>query len=38
VVVDNGSTDGSRELLNALHAAGLIHLIRNRNKRYHGPP
>ena len=37
VIVDNASTDGSRELLNALHAAGLIHLIRNRSQRYHGP-
>jgi glycosyltransferase involved in cell wall biosynthesis len=37
VVVDNGSTDGSRELLNALHRARLIHLIRNRAQRYHGP-
>ncbi len=37
VVVDNASTDGSRELLNALHGAGLIHLIRNRSQRYHGP-
>jgi glycosyltransferase involved in cell wall biosynthesis len=37
VVVDNASTDGSRELLDALHEAGLIHLIRNRSQRYHGP-
>jgi glycosyltransferase involved in cell wall biosynthesis len=37
VVVDNASTDGSRELLNALHARGLVHLIRNRAERYHGP-
>jgi glycosyltransferase involved in cell wall biosynthesis len=37
VVVDNASTDGSRELLNALHDAGLIHVIRNRSQRYHGP-
>jgi hypothetical protein len=37
VVVDNASTDGSRELLNALHRAGLMHLIRNRRQRYHGP-
>ena len=37
VVVDNASTDGSRELLNALHQAGLVHLIRNRTQRYHGP-
>jgi Glycosyl transferase family 2 len=37
VVVDNASNDGSRELLNALHSARLIHLIRNRSQRYHGP-
>jgi glycosyltransferase involved in cell wall biosynthesis len=37
VVVDNGSSDGSRELLGALHRAGLVHLIRNRTQRYHGP-
>jgi glycosyltransferase involved in cell wall biosynthesis len=37
VVVDNASTDGSRELLNALHGAGLVHVIRNRSQRYHGP-
>src|SRR5438128_137835 len=37
VVVDNASTDGSLELLNALHDAQLIHLIRNRSQRYHGP-
>jgi glycosyltransferase involved in cell wall biosynthesis len=37
VVVDNGSNDGSRELLGALHRAGLAHLIRNRRQRYHGP-
>jgi hypothetical protein len=37
VVVDNGSADGSRELLTALHRARLIHLIRNRMQRYHGP-
>jgi glycosyltransferase involved in cell wall biosynthesis len=37
VVVDNASTDGSRELLNTLHRSGLIHLIRNRRQRYHGP-
>ena len=32
VVVDNASTDGSREFLNALHRAGLLHLIRNRSR------
>jgi hypothetical protein len=37
VVVDNGSTDGSVELLTALHDGGLIHLIANRRQRYHGP-
>ena len=37
VVVDNASTDGSRELLAALHRARLIHLIQNRTQRYHGP-
>jgi glycosyltransferase involved in cell wall biosynthesis len=37
VVVDNASSDGSRELLAALHRAGLVHLIRNRTQRYHGP-
>jgi hypothetical protein len=37
VVVDNASSDGSRELLDALHDAGLIHLIPNRSQRYHGP-
>jgi glycosyltransferase involved in cell wall biosynthesis len=37
VIVDNASTDGSRQLLNALHGARLIHLIRNRRQRYHGP-
>jgi glycosyltransferase involved in cell wall biosynthesis len=37
VIVDNASTDGSSELLNALHHAQLIHLIGNRSQRYHGP-
>lgn len=37
VVVDNGSCDGSVEALEALHDAGLVHLIRNRRQRYHGP-
>ncbi len=37
VIVDNASTDGSQELLGALHDAGLLHLIRNRRQRYHGP-
>jgi glycosyltransferase involved in cell wall biosynthesis len=37
VVVDNASRDGSGELLAAMHREGLIHLIRNRKQRYHGP-
>lgn len=37
VVVDNASTDGSLELLDALYEARLIHLIRNRSQGYHGP-
>ncbi|HJT36203.1 MAG TPA: glycosyltransferase [Pirellulales bacterium] len=37
VVVDNGSTDGSVELLKALAQAGLIEVILNRRQRYHGP-
>src|SRR5487761_1122984 len=37
VVVDNGSTDGSVELLGALADAGLIEVIFNRRQRYHGP-
>jgi GT2 family glycosyltransferase len=37
VIVDNGSSDGSRELLGALHRAELIHLIQNRAQHYHGP-
>ena len=36
-MVDNASTDGSLELLDALHGAALIHLIRNRRQRDHGP-
>ena len=37
VVVDNGSRDGSLELLRALEAGGVIELIANRRQRYHGP-
>jgi glycosyltransferase involved in cell wall biosynthesis len=37
VVIDNASTDGSREILEALHQAGFIHLIQNRRQHYHGP-
>jgi hypothetical protein len=37
VVVDNASTDSSRDLLRALQHAGLLHLIGNRTQRYHGP-
>jgi hypothetical protein len=37
VVVDNGSRDGSRELLQELDTAGLLHLLANREQRYHGP-
>ncbi len=37
VVVDNGSSDGSAELLSAVAAAGLCHLISNPGNGYHGP-
>lgn len=37
VIVDNGSTDGSVELLQALAAADLCELIRNTENRHHGP-
>jgi GT2 family glycosyltransferase len=37
VVVDNGSTDGSAELLSAVATAGLCSLIGNPDNRYHGP-
>jgi hypothetical protein len=37
VVVDNGSTDGSREILESLAAAQLIQLVANADQQYHGP-
>ncbi|MBY0522434.1 MAG: glycosyltransferase [Gemmataceae bacterium] len=37
VVVDNGSRDGSVELLTALQQAGLADVIFNSRQRYHGP-
>jgi glycosyltransferase involved in cell wall biosynthesis len=37
LVVDNASTDGSRQLLQRLAAAGLCELILNDEQRYHGP-
>jgi len=37
LVVDNASTDGSRQLLERLAAAGLCELIVNDVQRYHGP-
>jgi glycosyltransferase involved in cell wall biosynthesis len=37
IVVDNGSTDGSRELLESWSQAGLCKLIANDTNRYHGP-
>ena len=37
VVVDNGSSDGSVEMLQTLAEAGLCQLIRNRENRQHGP-
>ena len=37
VVVDNGSRDGSVEMLRALESAGMVTLLANRRQRYHGP-
>jgi GT2 family glycosyltransferase len=37
LVVDNGSTDGSRALLEGCREAGLCELIANDANRYHGP-
>ncbi len=37
VVVDNASTDGSRELLKALADADLVDVIFNEHQHYHGP-
>jgi len=37
VLVDNGSSDGSSEILQACARAGLCELILNSTNRYHGP-
>jgi glycosyltransferase involved in cell wall biosynthesis len=37
VVVDNGSTDGSVEMLGYLAERHIIHFIANPRQRYHGP-
>ena len=37
IIVDNGSSDGTHDLLKAMSAAGLCHVIHNDQNRYHGP-
>jgi Glycosyl transferase family 2 len=37
LVVDNASTDGSRDLLERMASSGLCELIVNEEQRYHGP-
>ena len=37
VVVDNGSSDGSRQLVGALADAGIVDAVWNTRQRYHGP-
>jgi glycosyltransferase involved in cell wall biosynthesis len=37
VIVDNGSSDGSRELLEQAAAAGLCTLLPYKDNRFHGP-
>ena len=37
VVVDNGSTDASRQILESLAEAQLIQLVANSEQQYHGP-
>lgn len=37
VVVDNGSSDGSRQLIGALADAGIVDAVWNGRQRYHGP-
>lgn len=35
--MDNGSTDGTQDLLEAISNAGLCYVIHNEKNRYHGP-